>query len=233
MKIIPMFKLFSAVSRCTVFTFHLPHHRWVLHREQKSLRESDAMNIPWISHFFFQLITRNLLLANLLKEWCQHSRDNMGICSSPFPPCIHLLIRFAVMCENTLTQMERPLLPRSKWSPCWTVIQDCHPVSRSRLWSSFPSVIRSQACALWKKTATGDWQPTTGFMAVVSGGRQVSRMDDCRRDFTLPSCAVTHTVLPLFCSCWLFFFFWLLLCPCSSGTDTAANNKATVQVNIM
>lgn len=43
-------------------------------------------------------------------------------------------------------------------------------------------------------------QPTTGFMAVVSGGRQVSRMDDCQRDFTLPSCALTHTVLPRPCS---------------------------------
>lgn len=49
-------------------------------------------------------------------------------------------------------------------------------------------------------------QPTTGFMAVVSGGRQVSRMDDCQRDFTLPSCALTHTVLPRPCSRWLIFY---------------------------
>lgn len=66
-------------------------------------------------------------------------------------------------------------------------------------------------------------QPTTGFMAVVSGGRQVSRMDDCQRDFTLPSCALTHTVLPRPCSRWLIFFF-TAVCPCSSG-GTAANKK--------
>lgn len=139
----------------------------------------------------------------------------------PFSPFINLLILFVVMSENIFKQMESSLA-RSKWSPCWTVIQDCHPVSRRRLWSSFPSVIRSQACALWKKTITGDWQPTTGFMAVVSGGRQVSQLDDCQRDFTLPSCALKHTVLPLLCSCWLIF---TAVCPCSS--HIAVNNKWT------
>lgn len=91
----------------------------------------------------------------------------------------------------------------------------------SRLRPTSPSVIRSLACAWWRKTATGDWQPTTGFMAVVSGGRQVSRMDDCQRDFTLPSCALTHTVLPLACSHWLIL---TAVCPCSSG-GAAANTE--------
>lgn len=153
----------------------------------------------------------------IFKKWCQYSRGSVRI----LPPIINLLILFVVMSENIFKQME-PCLARSKWSPCWTVIQDCHPVSRSLLWSSFPSVIRSQACALWKKTITGDWQPTTGFMAVVSGGRQVSQLDDCQRAFTLPSCALKHTVLPLLCSCWL---ICTAVCPCSS--PTAINNKWT------
>lgn len=91
----------------------------------------------------------------------------------------------------------------------------------SRLRPTSPPVIRSLACASWRKTATGDWQPTTGFMAVVSGGRQVSRMDDCQRDFTLPSCALTHTVLPPACSHWLIS---TAVCPCSSG-GAAANTE--------
>ncbi len=97
----------------------------------------------------------------------------------------------------------------------------------SRLRSSFPSVIRSQACASWKKTATGDWQPTTGFMAVVSGGRRVSRMDGSRRDFTLPSCALTHSVLPLLCSRWLIF---TAVCPRSSDGTAANKNRGNSAV---
>lgn len=113
----------------------------------------------------------------------------------------------------------------------------------SALWFSSPSVIRSG-----KKTTSGDWQPTTGFMAVVSGGRRVSRSNEHRRDFTLPSCALTHTALPpspltlthfcpggtnsqqgdrIVCKClgmsWvLFCFFLLLLLSCNSFLNSSA-----------
>lgn len=181
------------------------------------------MNIPLNSTFF-----NSLHIIFFSSRGDMRKSFSLDYTHSPFfPPTssfINLLILFVIMSENTFTQMESPLLKDQSGVPAERLYKTCHPVSCSRLWSSFPSVIRSQAWALWKKTATGDWQPTTGFMAVVSGGRQVSRMDDCQRDFTLPSCALTHTVLLLPCSRWLIF---TAVCLCSSD-GAAANNKGDI-----
>lgn len=228
-----MFKLFSTVSRCTVFTFHLPplqvsapQRAKIIHRKphyEHSLNSTFFNSLPIIT--FLLIFPKN----DVSKSRGDMRKSFLWIVPAPFFPSssssfINLPILFVIMSENTFTQMESPLLQDQSGVPAERLYKTCHPVSCSRLWSSFPSVIRSQAWALWKKTATEDWQPTTGFMAVVSGGRQVSRMDDCQRDFTLPSCALTHTVLPLSCSRWLIFTAER---PCSSD-GAAANNKGDI-----
>lgn len=120
----------------------------------------------------------------------------------PFSPSsINLLILFVIMSENTFMQMESPLLRDQSGVPAEQLYKTVTPSHAGGLRSSFPSVIRSRACTLWKKTATGDWQPTTGFTAVVSGGRRVSRMDDCwERFYTALLCCDTYCTpsLPLF-----------------------------------
>lgn len=91
-------------------------------------------------------------------------------------------------------QMKSAFLPDQRGVPAEQPYKERHPSPPSlvsALWFSSLSVIRSG-----KKTTSRDWQPTTGFMAVVSGGRRVSRTNEHRRDFTLPSCALTHTALP-------------------------------------
>lgn len=91
-------------------------------------------------------------------------------------------------------QMKSVFLPDQRGVPAERPYKERNPPPPSlvsALWFSSPSVIRSG-----KKTTSRDWQPTTGFMAVVSGGRQVSQTNEHRRDFTLPSCALMHTALP-------------------------------------
>lgn len=214
-----MFKSFPGASRC----------RWALRREQKSFTESYSMNIPWFL-LLFQIIAHNLLLANLLKEWMSALTEVLQGSHSLF--FINLLKLFV-------------MLLRLKTHPCrWKVLSSkikvdsllnghkrASPLSLvSRLRPTSPSVIRSLACASWRKTATGDWQPTTGFMAVVSGGRQVSRMDDFR--------GILHCPLVL----WhiLYFLspahtgsFWLLYVPAALAAQQQTRKEATVHLNIM
>lgn len=88
-------------------------------------------------------------------------------------------------------------------SPAERSRQPVTPSLVSRPWSGSPSVIRPQACAPWEKTATAEWQPTTGFTAVVSGGRQVGRMDDLSEGILHCPLVLWHVLLLLplpFCS---------------------------------
>lgn len=114
-------------------------------------------------------------------------------------------------------------------SPAVRSRQPVTPSLVSRPWSGSPSVIRPEACAPWEKTATAEWQPTTGFTAVVSGGRQVGRMDDLSEGFyTALLCSDTY--------CYStpphpFPFIYTAVRPRVSG-GTAANRQ-TALLNIM
>lgn len=82
-------------------------------------------------------------------------------------------------------------------SPAERSRQPVTPSLVSRPWSGSPSVIRPEACAPWEKTATAERLPTTGFTAVVSGGRQVGRMDDLSEGFyTALLCSDTYCYYP-------------------------------------
>lgn len=63
-------------------------------------------------------------------------------------------------------------------------------------------------------------------------GGEFSRMDDCQRDFTLPSCALTHTVPPL--PPVHSDLFLLLYVPAAQmQAQQQTTKEATVQLNIM
>lgn len=204
-----MSNLFSTASRRYVFTSHLPHRRWeskeLIHRKPRYERPLNFQCFHSLPLTFSSLIFSKY--------------DVRTSCS--FFSFINLPILVVAMSENTLVQMDGPLLRDKSGVPA----ERSHESVTRSLVSGLWSVIRSEACTSWRKTATGDWQPTTGFMAVVSGGRRVSRMDDCRRDFTLPSCALTHTVLPLLCSRWLIFTALM--------AQQQTRKEPTVQLNIM
>lgn len=110
---------------------------------------------------------------------------------------INLPIAFVMfVCLKThFLQMKSALLPDQRGVPAEWPYKERRPpppIPRKR------TVVQFSLCnqISGKKTTSGDWQPTTGFMAVVSGGRRVSRTNEQCRDFTLPSCALTHTALP-------------------------------------
>lgn len=125
--------------------------------------------------------------------------------SRPSPSCLLIFWRCLLLCLKTHSCRWKVISSKIKVESLLNGLSRPSPPSLiSRLWFRLPpssplrpSVIRSRAAAPRRKTATGDWQPAAAFTAVVSGGRRVSRMDGCQRDFTLPSCALTHTVLPL------------------------------------
>lgn len=166
-----------------------PQRAKIIHRK---LRYEHFLNLT-----FFNSLPIIFSLLIFSKNGVSISRGDTRI-SCSFIPFINLLMLCLLLCLKTHSGRWRVVSSDIKVESLLNSHTRLSPPSLvSRLWSGFPPVIRSQACASCSKTATGDWQPTTGFMAVVSGGRQVSPMDDCQRDFTLPSCALTHTVLSL------------------------------------
>lgn len=113
--------------------FHLPHCRWALHREQKSFTESYEHSPDF---YIFQIITHNLLLANLLQEWMSALTEAIWGYLFFFIYLFFIIyffnqfanaVCYVIMSENTFTQMESPLLQDQSGVPAERSYKTRHP----------------------------------------------------------------------------------------------------------